>query len=152
LRDLIPRLDPGPEEDRKFLWRAIYDHAVDLAPGKVGTRAERYENSHFKYCYELGQFSWAIVEGFGDWTSWVEFFDSEPMRADERIAMWLHERLEKPPSADWSAYMTGNRSEWFRQVAKGIRAQLRGRDSNGLTERELYGELDAIVNDLVARR
>lgn len=152
LRELVGRLDTGHEDDRKFLWRAIYDHAPSLVPGKLGSRADRLLNSHFYYCYQLAQFPWEIVSSFGDWTSWVEFLDSERIRNDERIAEWLGKRLGAPPNKAWAEFMTGNRMEWFRRLARMIRKEFDNRDSTGLPRTDLEDELDQLVERLLRTR
>lgn len=135
----------SPAEDRRFLWRALYDHAGELAPGEPSVRAEsRPETSHFHYCYLLGDFTWEFVEAAGDWTSWSEFFDSEKIREDRRIIAWLIERSRNPSSQVWKKYMTKNRQGWFRKLAKEIRGRFRNIDTSVFDESELYGELDAV--------
>lgn len=148
LRSFVDDLDVGPEEDRQFVWRAMYDHAPDLVPGRISSRAERLQNSHFNYCYRLGRYEWGTVQSFGDWTSWVEVFDSDRIREDPRMADWLVDRVA---SADpvWKRYTDGNRMAWFRPLAKAIRARFSNRDSTGLTTTELYGELDEVFTSLV---
>jgi hypothetical protein len=149
LQDLVPRLDVGREDDRPFLWRAIYDHAPELVPGKIGARADRLTNSHFYYCFQLGQFEWETVESFGDWTSWVEFFDSERIRNDPRIAEWLGSRIARPPSEKWADLMRGNRMAWFRRLAKAIRTEFDRRDTTAMTRGELEQELDDLVGRIM---
>lgn len=143
-------VDVGPEQDRQFVWRAMYDHAPELVPGKIGARADRLLNSHFYYCYLLGRYDWARVQAFGDWTSWVEVFDSERIRRDPRIADWMTERATAG-SPEWTAFMKGNRMGWFRPLAKAIRARFDNRDTTGLGAGELYGELDEVFASLIRR-
>lgn len=150
LRTFVDELDAGCEEDRLFIWEAMYNHAPELVPGKIGVRASRPLNSHFYYCYQLGRFEWPAVEAFGDWTSWVEFFDSERIRNDERIAEWLGERAANPPSTEWKSFMSGTRMDWFRPLAKAIRHAFARRDTCGLERDELYKELDDIFASVVA--
>lgn len=147
LREFVSDLDVGPEEDRQFLWRAMYDHAPELVPGIIGSRAERLQNSHFKYCYELGKYSWERVHAFGDWTSWTEVFDSDRIREDSRIADWLVDRVTGG-HPDWNAYTDQSRMDWFRPLAKAIRSQFKNRESRGLTTDELWTELDKVFNSL----
>ena len=143
LQQIVPNLDVGPEEDQQFLWRAMYDHATELVPGKIGSRAERSYNSHFRYCYLLGRYDWETVRRFGDWTSWVEVFDSDRIRDDPRIADWIVARATGDDPV-WSAYTDRSRMAWFRPLAKGIRGQFRNRDSTGLSAIELEVELDQV--------
>lgn len=148
LRQFVDSLEVSPSEDRLFLWRAMYDHAPELVPGKIGARAERPLNSHFYYCYQLGGFDWAAVKAFGDWTSWVEFFDSERIRSDPRIVDWFATRLGDPPSPRWAAFTAGGRADWFRTLTKSIRARFQRRDSRGLSDEELFGELDLSFDEV----
>lgn len=150
LRGFADDLDVGPEEDRQFLWRAMYDHAGDLVPGKVGARAGRHLNSHFYYCYLLGRYDWQTVEAFGDWTSWVEIFDSLRLRDDPRVIDWLAARAGSNQPG-WREYVGTNRMGWFRPLAKAIRARFANRDSRGLSIPELEAELDAVFDELVSR-
>jgi hypothetical protein len=118
----------------------------------LGSRSDRPFNSHFYYCYQLGSFSWPAVEAFGDWTSWVEFFDSERIRTDPRIADWLANRLADTPSARWQQVKAEARADWFRALTKSIRATFKGRDTTGLSAAELESELDqAFEASVVAR-
>ena len=147
LRKFFDDLDVGPEDDRQFVWRAIYDHAGSLAPGPLGTRAERYANSHFNYCYRLGKYGWPLVRAVGDWTSWVEIFDSDRVRSDERMADWLVDRVGSDDPR-WRSFTDRQQMAWFRPLLKAIRARFHNRDSTGLTQRELYEELDDIFDAL----
>lgn len=151
LRRLVDPLDVGPEEDRQYVWRAIYDHAPDLVPGAIGSRAARLLNSHFRYCYLLGAFDWATVRDFGDWTSWVEVFDSERIRNDPRIADWLVARVTRPGPA-WATFASENRMAWFRPLAKALRARFDHRDSGVLDVTELYAELDETASSVMTDR
>lgn len=137
-----------PIEDRKYIWRALYDHAGELVPGPGRSRAERYENSHFKYCAQLASFPWEFVEAAGDWTSWVEFLDSASIRDDDRIIDWLRQRSTQP-SAKWRRFMQGARQGWFRRLARGIRARFRKRQTRGVLDvKELFAELDDVFSEV----
>lgn len=148
LRGFVETLEVGPEEDRQFVWRALYDHAPSLVPGTIGSRASRLQNSHFRYCYLLGAYDWPTVRDFGDWTSWVEVFDSERIRNDPRIADWLVARVTSPDSS-WMTFRTDNRMAWFRPLAKAIRAALDHRDTLALDDGELWEELDDVATALM---
>lgn len=149
LRTFAGDIDVGPEEDRQFLWRAMYDHAPELVPGKVGSRAERLQNSHFYYCYLLGKYRWDKVNGVGDWTSWVEIFDSERIRNDDRILDWLVDQVSSL-RPDWQAFIDRRQMAWFRPLAKALRARFDRRDSTGLGVNELYRELDEVFASVAA--
>ena len=38
-------------EDRKYIWRALWDHAGELAPDGMNSRSGTLRD-HFKYCYQ----------------------------------------------------------------------------------------------------
>ncbi len=138
-----------PPEDFKYVWRALYDHAGELLPGPGKSRAERYENSHFKYCAQVARFDWEFAEAAGDWTSWVEFLDSASMRDDERIIDWLRVRSTEKPSGEWLEFMQGARQGWFRKLARAIRQRFRNRETEDiLSDRELCGELDEVFAEV----
>jgi hypothetical protein len=144
----LDSLEVSPAEDRKYIWRALYDHGGELIPGDGRSRAERYENSHFRYCYLLGRFDWPFVRAAGDWTSWVEFFDSSRIRQDERIIGWLKARSHDTPTAAWKEFTQGTRQAWFRLLAKAIRNRFKTRDSTVLSEVELNSELDDVFDQV----
>jgi hypothetical protein len=147
LQQFAGDVDVGPEEDRVYLWRAMYDHAPALVPGKVGSRADRLKNSHFFYCFLLGKYDLDKVRAVGDWTSWVEIFDSERIRSDDRILDWLVDRASSS-RPDWSSFMDRRRMDWFRPLAKAIRARFENRDVGGLERTEVFSELDMVFDDV----
>jgi len=125
-----------PEDDRKFIWRALYDHAAGLVPGSPKKRAnERLLNSHFYYCYLVGKLPWRFVESGGNWTAWVEFLDSERIRNDQRIIGWLGEKEKNVP---------GSKQNWLRPLTREIRRRFSTVDTTVLTEEELYAELEGV--------
>lgn len=124
-------------EDREFVWRAIYDHAGELAPGPLTKRAMRNpEKSHFPYCYELSRFPWEFVEFAGDWTSWSEFFDRSETRKDPRIIEWLGDKAKK--------FNVRSRQNWLRPLTKAIHNKFVKRDTTVFTKSELYDRLESI--------
>jgi hypothetical protein len=132
-----------PPEDRKIIWRDLYDHAPDLVPGPGRSRSERGDG-HFLYCAMLGRLEWDFVKSAGDWTSWTEFFDSERIRDDHRVLEWLAARSGLHRSPDWDRYTDSARQNWVRPLAREIRGRFRSRDTTVLTEAELYAELDEV--------
>ena len=104
------------EADKRWLWRALYDHAPNLAPGPPNVRAnERPENSHFRYCYLLAEEfpDFKFVESAGDWTAWAEFLDSPSISGEPRIIEWLAtKQREYAPSA---------KQDWLRKLTRAIR-------------------------------
>jgi hypothetical protein len=132
------------EQDRNFVWQAIYDHSGDLSPGE--SRKNRPKTNYFYYCYLIAQFDWDFVKS-SDWTSWVEFFDSKRIREDRRIIEWLLNRSrEKSPT--WIEFTSGARQDWVRKLTKPIRHHFKERATTELTPEELYSELDEIFSDV----
>lgn len=124
-------------EDREFVWRAIYDHAEELAPGLITKRAMRSpETSHFSYCYQLSTFPWEFVEFAGDWTSWSEFLDRSETKKDRRIIEWLGEKAKK--------FNIKSRQNWLRPLTKAIHTELGKKDTTVFTKSEMYERLESI--------
>ena len=127
-------------EDREYIWRAIYDHAGELAPGPLTERAKRDpETSHFSYCYKLSRFPWEFVEMAGDWTSWSEFFDRKETKNDPRIIEWLG---KKSKESDVSG-----RQNWLRPLTKAIHREFEKRDTSVFSIDELYERLEKIFSE-----
>jgi hypothetical protein len=104
------------EADKRWLWRAFYDHAPNLAPGPLNVRAnERPENSHFHYCYLLAKKfpDFKFVDSAGDWTAWAEFLDSPSISEDSRIIEWLATKQQK--------YAPSAKQDWLRRLTREIR-------------------------------
>jgi hypothetical protein len=127
-------------EDREYVWRAIYDHAGELAPGSLTERVKRDpETSHFSYCYKLSRFPWEFVEMAGDWTSWSEFFDRKETKNDPRIIEWLG---KKSKESDVSG-----RQNWLRPLTKAIHREFEKRDTSVFSIDELYERLEKIFSE-----
>jgi len=125
-------------DDRKYIWRALYDHAADLAPGGPDDRANyRPETSFFYYCYKLGQLPWEVIESGGDWSAWQRFFDLA-IKRDERILSWLARARQ-----DLQAKFPKN---WLKETTKLLTEQFHNRDTTVLTGEELEEELNGILN------
>lgn len=128
-------------EDREFVWRAIYDHAGELAPGPLTERVRRDpETSHFSYCYKLARFPWKFVGMAGDWTSWSEFFDRKETKNDPRIIEWLGKKAKE---SNVSA-----RQNWLRPLTKAIHKEFENRDTTVFSVQELYERLDRIFIEM----
>jgi hypothetical protein len=128
--------------DRRFVWRALYDHAGELNPGPPGVRANRRpENSHFRYCYLLSKFDMATVVS-ASWTFWVECFDSIALREDERIVEWLASTISRMDL----------KQDEIRALNREIRREFKDTDTTILGEDELNGRLaGCLVRANVAR-
>jgi len=126
-------IDP---DDRKYVWRALFDHAGAVAPGTPKSRAEGARN-HFRYCSIIGRLPWPFVDGAGDWSAWVEFLDSpeirEEIQQNDRIVKWLASKSEKAPES---------RRNWLRSWTPEVRLALRNKDTSVYTDKELYEILD----------
>lgn len=130
-------------EDREFVWRAIYDHAEQLAPGPISQRVKRDpESSHFSYCYKLTKFPWKFVEMVGDWTSWSEFFDRSETKKDPRIIEWLGKKAKKN-------HVSG-RQNWLRPLTKAIHQEYNGYETQIRfeTKKNLFEDLDRIFSSI----
>jgi hypothetical protein len=128
-------------EDREFVWRAIYDHASELAPGPLTERVRRDpETSHFSYCYKLSRFPWEFVDMAGDWTSWSEFFDRKETKKDPRIIEWLGKRAKESS--------VSGRQSWLRPLTKAIHRDFENKDTTVFSTDELYQKLDNIFTEL----
>jgi len=128
-------------EDRKFVWRAIYDHAGKLAPGPLSKRAKRSpETSHFSYCYKVSRFTWEFVENAGDWTSWSGFLDRKETRNDSRIIEWLGKIAKEN--------IISGRQNWLRPITKAIHKEFKNKDTTYFSDEELYEKLDKIFSGI----
>lgn len=129
-----------PAEDREFVWRAIYDHAGELAPGPISKRVLRNpETSHFSYCYKLARFPWEFVESAGDWTSWSEFFDRSETKNDARIINWLGTKAKEIKKTGWQ--------NWLRPLTKKIHNEFEKKDTTVFSDDELFKILEKLLLD-----
>lgn len=127
--------------DRDYVWRALYDHAGPLHQNdKIPERVKRSpKTSYFYYCFLLAKFDWETVSAGGTWTTWVEIFDSRPIRQDERIIDWLVESIEDH---------NGPIQEWARELNKAIRREFGDKDTSVFEDDELKAELDRIFEEV----
>jgi hypothetical protein len=127
-----------PAEDREYVWRALYDHAGELAPGPISERVRRNpETSHFSYCFKLALFPWKFVESAGDWTSWSEFFDRSETKNDPRIIEWLGNKAKEINKAGMQ--------NWLRPLTKAIHQEFEKKDTTVFSERELSLRLEHLL-------
>ena len=125
-------------DDKKFIWRALFDHAGDLAPGPPDERAnKRPETSFFCYCHRLGKLPREMVEAGGDWSSWQRFFDLA-IKRDERILNWLGQNRNK--------LRTALKKDWLKRTTKLLTEQFHNRDTTLLSAKELNKELGEILS------
>ena len=138
--DFINDSSVVPREDRKFVWRALYDHAGELAPGKPNLRVnERPQTSHFRYCNIISKYDWDFINNAGNWTAWVEFLDSPVIRNDDRIIEWL---------GSIQILATGSVQNWLRKLTKKIRLIYKNKDTSVFSDQELYDHLNNVLNEV----
>jgi len=123
-------------EDKKYIWRALWDHAGDIAPGEINSRSGT-RRDHFLYCYKIAKFNKGDVKRGGNWRTWVEFLDSPKIHSDERILEWIGEKMK-----------TIGRKNWVRVLNRGVRRALKDKDTSFYARAELYKLLEAIWKDL----
>lgn len=117
-------------EDKKYIWRAIWDHTKELAPGEINTRSGT-NRDHFLYCYRIAKFNWEIVECGGNWRAWVEFLDSPKINVDDRILDWVGIKM-----------MQVKEKNWVRILNRKLRRTLKNKDTSFLNKEELYELLE----------
>jgi hypothetical protein len=122
-------------QDKKYIWRAIWDHAGELAPGGMNTRSGT-NRDHFLYCYRVSKFEWNLVERGGNWRAWVEFLDSPKINSDDRILDWVGEGMREI-----------KQKNWVRVLNKKLRQALKGKDTSFLKTNELYELLEQVLAD-----
>lgn len=122
-------------EDKKYIWRAIWDHAGDLAPDEMNTRSGTHRD-HFLYCYRVAKFEWSLVERGGKWRAWVEFLDSPKINTDVRILDWVGGRMAQV-----------REKNWIRVLNRSLRQALKSKDTSFLKKDELYQLLEKASAD-----
>lgn len=128
-------------EDKKYVWRAIYDHAGELVPGILTKRVLRDpRTSHFSYCYLVSKFPWEFVKIAGDWTSWSEFFDRKETKDDQRIIEWISIKAKEGDIK--------SKQNWLRPLTKAIHREFAKKDTTVFLRDELYNRLDKIFLNL----
>ncbi len=125
-----------PPEDKKYIWRALWDHAGDIAPGGMNSRSGTHRD-HFLYCYKIAKFDKDNVKRGGNWRTWVEFLDSPKIHSDERILDWIGEKMK-----------TVNKKNWVRVLNRSIRQVLKDKDTSFYTKAELYVVLEKVWRSL----
>jgi len=100
-----------PAEDKEYIWRAIWDHAGDLAPGEKDKKSRKpgFARDHWRYCYLVYQKSGGSLkhaERAGTWRAWVEFIDRQETRNDDRILDWIESVMKRAPVKGWLRVLT----------------------------------------------
>jgi len=128
-------------EDKKYVWRAIYDYAGELVPGILTKRVLRDpRTSHFSYCYLVSKFPREFIKTAGDWTSWSEFFDRKETKNDRRIIEWISIKTQEKDIT--------SKQNWLRPLTKAIHKEFSEKDTTIFSKDELYNRLDKIFLSL----
>jgi hypothetical protein len=155
----VESTDLVSNEDRKYIWRALYDHAGELAPVNPRPdqaaiaqyrRAENVRN-HFRYCYLIAtKFSDIdFVESVGDWSSWIDLLDSPTIQHDERILEWIASKQPGP-------LRHSTRKDWLRKIINGIRREFPAAgamtDTTVLDDDELKQRLETMYRKIFRKK
>ena len=156
LGKFVERTDLVSAEDRRFIWRALYDHAGKLVPNPPyqdscppQTRRVDEPRNHFRYCFLLAKKfpNFELVESVGDWSSWIDLLDSPTIRNDERILEWIASKQQS--SAEDS------RVDWLRKIINGIRREFPAAgamtDTTFLSKKELIENLEKMYLSVFPR-
>jgi hypothetical protein len=77
--------------DKKYIWRALWQHAGELVPGEMKSRAGT-NRGHFLYCYRLASYEREFVLTAGNWREWQDFFDS-PILSNRIVLDWFERKI-----------------------------------------------------------
>ena len=124
--------------DRKYIWRAINDHAKDLKSAREGeVRLDRDpDTAYWGYCYRLAAYDWEDVKAF-DWTQWADILDNTVTSSDDRIIFWAIKMKKEN-------FKEGSLQEWFRKLRLEINDRLKNYHTEILDDKELKAELDVV--------
>ncbi len=133
-----------PPEDREFIWRALWDHAGELAPGEKERKSRKAGSArdHWRYCYlvcKKSRGSLEYAERAGNWRAWVEFIDRMETRNDERFLNWIEKKMESAPQKGW-----------LRIITKGIHKSFNKLHTSFLTPEELEERLEKVWNEWIS--
>jgi len=123
-------------EDRQFVWEAIWYHfekiAPKLIPGNQKKRRGTYRD-HFLQCYKLGKLSWDVVKNSGNWSDWMEFFDSTT-NEDKRIFDWIQKKVKKENLKDY----------WLKRFYRLLKQKFSRKVTEVFSDKELHEELELL--------
>jgi hypothetical protein len=121
--------------DKKYIWKAIWYHAKNIAPGDAKSRAGT-QRDHFLYCYKLAKFEKDFVKNAGNWRDWMDFFDS-PILSNEIFLRWFENKalLIKKKKI----------KNWLREFIKLIRNEFQNIDMSFLSEKEIFDRCNIIL-------
>lgn len=138
--DFVYKVDVEPEEDRHFIWLALYDHAGELRPSDPGQRASEIIRNHFRQCYQLGKLDWDFVTQARTWSAWKDFLENKRVREDERMVEWLIQKSKSIPPAP--------QKDWLRKLTRAVNFRFLKRNTTVFTDEELMEELDEIYTEV----
>ena len=128
--------------DRKHIWKAMWYHAKNLAPGEMKTRAGT-SRDHFLYCYRLSKFEKDFVLNAGTWRNWQDFFDS-PILSNEIVLEWFASKTTEIKKLGIK--------NWLRQFITSVRSVFQNIDMSFLSKAEIQKRMDKIFDDFIHSR
>ena len=140
-------------QDRKYIWRALYDHAGRLSPGTSTPMRASGRNNHFRQCYLLAKKfpDFAYAESVGDWRTWSHFFDSPTIENDDRIVEWFASKHVSPEDLRGADY-----ERWLERITNAIRNEFPAvgafTDTTVLSEPELRKRLEDVYQKTFSSR
>lgn len=125
--------------DRKFIWKAIWYHAKELAPGDAKTRAGTVRD-HFSYCYRIAKYNEEFVYNAGTWGNWIDLFDS-PICSNYYFLEWLNSNV---------GYIKEKKiNGWLRKFIKEIKHEFQNKDMSFLSQEYIKAKCDGILNNFI---
>ncbi|MDP2886204.1 MAG: hypothetical protein Q8P51_14410 [Ignavibacteria bacterium] len=118
--------------DRRYIWRALWQHAGDLAPGEMKSRAGT-NRDHFLYCYRLARYDKGFVLAAGNWREWQDFFDS-PILSNNSVLDWFEKKI--------SVIANLKIKNWLRPFIKLVRNEYQNIDMSFLSDAEISNKLE----------
>lgn len=128
--------------DRKHVWKAMWYHAKDLAPGEMKTRAGT-SRDHFYYCYRLSKFEKDFVLNAGTWRNWQDFFDS-PILSNEIVLEWFANKTIEIKKLGIK--------NWLRQFIALVRNAFQDIDMSFLSKDEILSKMDKVFDNFRCSR
>ena len=128
--------------DRRYIWQALWQHAGELAPGEMKSRAGTARD-HFLYCYRLAKYEKEFVVLSGSWRNWQEFFDS-PILSNRHVIEWFERNIVE--------FKRLNLRNWLRDFMKLVRNRFQNVDLSFLTKDEIAKRMDFIFSSFISTR
>ena len=130
LDQLLTKYDITVAERRRF-----WDEIKTFATQETRTRAEGKNSvtrSFYEQCYILAQQDLDVVRKLSA-RQWQDLLDRVGNREDERIFIWIKNKIEKIREDDW------------REFEKGLHLFLRKKDTSVFSNQELFEIYDSIL-------